>query len=65
MPNLRFAVYGHAEYLQFLKNKDFSYTLTEEIRNDTLCEDIESEWIREEWRKGAQNHLKTDRDEDL
>jgi len=60
LPNLRFAVYGHTEFLKYLKNKDFAYDVTEEIRKDTLLEDIEDEWFWEEWGKGI--HLEFDGD---
>ena len=53
LPNLRFAVYGHSEFLKFLQNKDFAYDVTEEIRNDTLLEDIEDECFFENWGKEA------------
>jgi hypothetical protein len=52
LPSLRFSVYGHAEFLKYLKNKDFAFDFTEEIRKDTLLEDIEDEWFFEEWGKG-------------
>ncbi len=58
LPNLRFAVYGHSAFLKFLQNNDFAYDVTEEIRKDTLLEDIEDEWFFEEWGKGI--HLEFD-----
>ena len=60
LPNLRFSVYGHSEFIKFLKNSEFAYDVTEEIRKDTLLEDIEDEWHWEEWEKGI--HLEFDGD---
>lgn len=60
LPNLRFAVYGHTEFLKYLQNKDFAFDVTEEIRKDTLLEDIEDEWFFENWGKGI--HLEFDGD---
>jgi len=60
LPNLRFAVYGHSEFLKFLQNKDFAYEVTEEIRKDTLLEDIEDEWFWEEWGKIGSSPLESD-----
>jgi len=57
VPNLRFAVYGHSEFLKFLQNKDFVYDVTEEISKDTLLEDIEDEWFWEEWGKNGRAQL--------
>ncbi len=64
LPNLRFAVYVHTEFLKYVKNKDFAFDVTEEIRKDTLLEDIEDEWYWEEWRKNAFDKLQSDSNEE-
>jgi hypothetical protein len=64
LPNLRFAVFGHSEFLKFLQNKDFAYGVTEEIRKDTLLEDIEDEWHWEEWGEGIHFEFDDDSSED-
>ena len=53
LPNLRFSVNGHSEFFKFIKNCEFAYGVTEEIRKDTLLEEIEYEWHWEEWEKEA------------
>jgi hypothetical protein len=64
LPNLRFAVYGHSEFLKFLQNMELAYEATEEIRKDTLLEDIEDEWHWEEWGKGIHFEFDDDSSED-
>jgi len=54
LPNLRFSVYGHTEFLKCIHNMDLAYKVTEEIRRDRLLEDIEDEWYWEDDEEGPE-----------
>jgi len=48
LPKLRFSGYGHTEFLTFGSRLELAFQKTEEIRKETLFDDIELEWYWED-----------------